>query len=143
MYTSTPALAHTQDMPLGRHAVPTLSKERPMDTRKTAIVTGASQGIGACLVKTFVERGYNAVATSRSMEKSGFQVSKQLALVDGDIGEASAAKKIAETAVERFGGIDTLVNYAGIYFIKPFTDYTAEDIGRLFSTNLYGFVYLS
>ncbi len=114
-----------------------------MTTPRTAIVTGASQGIGACLVNTFIERGYTVVATSRSMEKSGFHASKQLALVDGDIGEASTAKKIAETAVERFGGIDTLVNNAGIYFIKPFSEYTAEDIGKLFSTNLYGFVYLS
>ncbi len=114
-----------------------------MKTGKTAIVTGASQGIGACLVKTFVERGYNVVATARSMEKSGFQASRQLALVDGDIGEASTAKQIAETAVERFGGIDTLVNNAGIYFIKAFPEYTSEDIRKLFSTNLYGFIYLS
>jgi NAD(P)-dependent dehydrogenase (short-subunit alcohol dehydrogenase family) len=114
-----------------------------MKTPRTAIVTGASQGIGACLVKTFMERGYNVVATARSMEKSGFQASPQLALVDGDIGEASTAKKIAETTVERFGGIGTLVNNAGIYFIKPFTEYTTEDIGKLFSTNLYGFIYLT
>jgi NAD(P)-dependent dehydrogenase (short-subunit alcohol dehydrogenase family) len=110
---------------------------------RTAIVTGASQGIGACLVTTLLERGYNVVATSRSMEKSGFQASKQLALVDGDIGEASTAKTIAATTVERFGGIDTLVNNAGIYITKPFPDYTPEDIAKLFSTNLYGFVYLS
>jgi NAD(P)-dependent dehydrogenase (short-subunit alcohol dehydrogenase family) len=114
-----------------------------MKTPRTAIVTGASQGIGACLVTTFLERGYNVVATARNMVKPGFQASKQLALVDGDIGEASTAKKIAETAVERFGGIDTLVNNAGIFFTKPFPEYTTEDIGKLFSTNLYGFVYLS
>jgi short-subunit dehydrogenase len=114
-----------------------------MKTQRTAIVTGASQGIGACLVKTLLERGYHVVATSRSMEKSGFQASKQLALVDGNIGEASTAKKLAETTVEKFGGIDTLVNSAGIFFTKSFTDYSTEDIGKLFSTNLYGFVYLS
>jgi NAD(P)-dependent dehydrogenase (short-subunit alcohol dehydrogenase family) len=114
-----------------------------MTTRRTAIVTGASQGIGACLVKTFIERGYNVVATARSMEKSGFQASRQLALVDGDIGEASTAKKIAETTVATFGGIDTLVNNAGIFFTKPFPAYTSEDVGRLFSTNLYGFIYLT
>jgi NAD(P)-dependent dehydrogenase (short-subunit alcohol dehydrogenase family) len=114
-----------------------------MKTPRTAIVTGASQGIGACLVTTFLERGYNVVATARSMEKPGFQASKQLALVDGDIGEASTAKKIADPAVERFGDIDTLVNNAGIFFTKPFPEYTTEDIGKLFSTNLYGFVYLS
>jgi NAD(P)-dependent dehydrogenase (short-subunit alcohol dehydrogenase family) len=114
-----------------------------MKISRTAIVTGASQGIGACLVKCFLARGYNVVATSHSMEKSGFQASKQLALVDGDIGEASTAKTIAATTVERFGGIDTLVNNAGIYVTKPFPDYTSEDIAKLFSTNLYGFVYLS
>jgi NAD(P)-dependent dehydrogenase (short-subunit alcohol dehydrogenase family) len=114
-----------------------------MKTPRTAIVTGASQGIGACLVTTFLERGYNVVATARGMEKPRFQASKQLALVDGDIGEATTARKIAETAVERFGGVDILVNNAGIFFNKPFPEYTTEDIGKLFSTNLYGFVYLS
>jgi len=114
-----------------------------MKTPKTVIVTGASQGIGACLVKTFLERGYQVVATARSMEKSGFQASKQLALVDGDIGEASTAKNVAAAAIEQFGGIDTLVNNAGIFFPKPFTDYTTEDVRKLISTNLYGFVYLS
>ena len=113
-----------------------------MKAQRTAIVTGASQGIGACLVTTFLERGYNVVATARSMEKSGFQASNQLAFVDGDIGEASTAKNVAETTVERFDGIDVLVNNAGIFFTKPFPDYTTEDARKLFSTNLYGFVYL-
>src|SRR2546427_4761967 len=114
-----------------------------MKTQKTVIVTGASQGIGACPVKTFLERGYQIVATARSMEKSGFQASKQLALVNGDIGEASTARKIAAAAIEQFGGIDILVNNAGIFFTRPFTDYTTEDIRKLVSTNLYGFIYLS
>src|SRR5258708_11819231 len=114
----------------------------PMKTGKTAIVTGASQGIGACLVKTLLERRYNVVAAARSMAKSGFQASKQLALVDGDIGEASTAKQIAETAVERFDSIDTLVNNAGIYFIKALPEYTSEYIRKLFSTNPYAFTYL-
>ena len=114
-----------------------------MNTQKTVIVTGASQGIGASLVKTFLERGYHVVATARNMQKSGFQASKQLALVDGDIGEASTANNVAAAAIEQFGGIDTLVNNAGIFFTKPFTDYTTEDVRKLISTNLYGFVYLS
>jgi NAD(P)-dependent dehydrogenase (short-subunit alcohol dehydrogenase family) len=114
-----------------------------MKTQKTVIVTGASQGIGACLVKTFLKREYTVVATSRSMEKSEFHASKQLALVDGDIGEATTAKNVTQTAIETFGGIDTLVNNAGMYFVKPFTDYTTEDFRRLVSTNLDGFVYLS
>jgi NAD(P)-dependent dehydrogenase (short-subunit alcohol dehydrogenase family) len=77
------------------------------------------------------------------MEKSGFQASKQLALVDGDIGEASTARNIADAAIERFGSIDTLVNNAGIFFTKPFTDYTTEDFRRLVSTNLDGFFSLT
>jgi NAD(P)-dependent dehydrogenase (short-subunit alcohol dehydrogenase family) len=114
-----------------------------MQTPKTAIVTGASQGIGACLVKTLLARGYQVVATARRMEKSGFQASQQLALVDGDIGEASTARHIAATAIEHFGGIDILVNNAGIFFTKPFPEYTMEDVRQLVSTNLYGFVYLT
>src|SRR5207245_5942288 len=103
-------------------------EDRTMKTPKAVIVTGAPQGIGACLVKTFLERGYQVVGTARSMEKSGCQASKQLALVDGDIGEASTAKNVAAAAIEQFGGIDTLVNNAGIFFTKPFTDYTTEDV---------------
>lgn len=114
-----------------------------MQTRHTVIVTGASQGIGACLVKTFVARGSQVVATARHMEQSGFQASQQLALVDGDIGEASTARHIADAAIEHFGGINTLVNNAGIFFTKPFTDYTPEDLRRLVSTNLDGFFYLT
>lgn len=114
-----------------------------MQTPKTVIVTGASQGIGACAVKTFVERGYHVVATARRMEKSGFQASKQLALVDGDIGEVSTARNITEIAIEQFGSIDILVNNAGIFLTKPFPDYTTEDVWKLVSTNLYGFISLS
>ena len=114
-----------------------------MKTSKTAIVTGASQGIGACLVKTFLARGYQVVATARSMEKAGFHASQQLALVNGDIGEADTARNIADTAIERFGGIDTLVNNAGIFFTRPFSDYTTEDFSKLVSTNLGGFFFLT
>jgi len=77
------------------------------------------------------------------MTKSGFHASKQLALVDGDLGEASTAKHITATAIEQFGGIDTLVNNAGIFFTKPFPEYTPEDIRKLVATNLYGFVSLT
>jgi len=112
--------------------------------RKTVIVTGASQGIGACMVKTFLERGYSVVANSRSITKSGaFAPSDKLALVDGDIGEIATAAKIVETATSRFGSIDALVNNAGIFFAKPFTNYTADDFRALSSTNLEGFIYVS
>jgi NAD(P)-dependent dehydrogenase (short-subunit alcohol dehydrogenase family) len=110
-------------------------------TPKTVIVTGASQGIGAGAVKAFLGRGYNVVATSRNVTTSKeLPSSSKLALVDGDIGEAATAARVAETAVSKFGSIDALVNNAGIFFTKPFTDYTAEDFKRLVSTNLDGFI---
>src|SRR5580765_7603259 len=94
--------------------------------RKTVIVTGASQGIGAGIVQSFLDRGYNVVATSRNIGKSGALAgSTQLTLVDGNIGELAVASKIVETAVQKFGSIDALVNNAGIFFTKAFTDYTA------------------
>src|SRR5258706_9271020 len=110
-------------------------------TPKTVIVTGGSQGIGAGAVKAFLGRGYNVVATSRNVTMSkGLPSSSNLALGDGDIGEAATAARAAETAVSKFGSIDALVNNAGIFFTKPFTDYTAEDFKRLVSTNLDGFI---
>ena len=111
---------------------------------KTVIVTGASQGIGAALVKTFLERGYSVVANSRSITKSGaFVPSGQLALVDGDISQLATATKIVETATSKFKSIGALVNNAGIFFSKPFTDYTAEDFKALSSINLEGFIYVT
>src|SRR5271170_7852103 len=110
---------------------------------KTVIVTGASQGIGAGIVRSFLDRGYNVVANSRNITKSGaFTESDHLALVDGSIGESAVASKIVETAVQKFGSVDALVNNAGIFFTKPFTDYTAEDFKALSSTNLEGFLYV-
>src|SRR5271165_535326 len=115
-----------------------------MRKSKTIIVTGASQGIGAGLVQSFLERGYNVVATSRTITQRGiFKPSDKLALVDGDIGLVTTAKKIAETAIEKFGSIDALVNNAGIFFGKPFVEYTADDFKNLVSTNLEGFIYIS
>src|SRR5437762_4718123 len=112
--------------------------------RKTAIVTGASQGIGAGIVKGFVERGYNVVANSRRMTQSAeVAAADRVALVDGHIGEPATAAKVVETALARFQSIDVLVNNAGIFFTKPFTDYTAEDFRSLVSTNLEGFLYVT
>ena len=111
---------------------------------RTVIVTGASQGIGAAIVKTFLERGYSVVANSRNISKSAaFAPSAKLALVDGSIGEAATAAEIARTAMSKFGSIDALINNAGIFFAKPFTDYTAEDFKSLASINLEGFIYIS
>jgi NAD(P)-dependent dehydrogenase (short-subunit alcohol dehydrogenase family) len=111
---------------------------------KTIIVTGASQGIGAGVVQSCLDRGYNVVANSRSIRKSStFLDSDHLALVDGSIGESAVAEKIVATAVQKFGSIDALVNNAGIFFTKPFTDYTAEDFKALSSTNLEGFLFIT
>src|SRR5881296_2750479 len=102
--------------------------------QKTAIVTGASQGIGAGIVKAFVEHGFNVVANSRKVTQSTEVVaSSHVALVDGHIGEPATAARIVETALSRFKSIDALVNNAGIFFTKPFTDYTAEDFKSLVS----------
>jgi NAD(P)-dependent dehydrogenase (short-subunit alcohol dehydrogenase family) len=113
-------------------------------SRKTAIVTGASQGIGAGIVKGFVERGFNVVANSRKVTHSiEVAASNQVALVDGHIGRPATAAKIVETALSRFKSLDALVNSAGIFITKPFTDYTAEDFKSLVSTNVEGFLYIT
>jgi NAD(P)-dependent dehydrogenase (short-subunit alcohol dehydrogenase family) len=114
------------------------------DTAKTVIVTGASQGIGAGVVTAFLERGYRVVATSRTVTRSGeIPVSDNIARVGGNIGEAATAEAVTRTAIDRFGSIDALVNNAGIFFTKPFTDYTPEDFRSLVATNLEGFLYVT
>jgi NAD(P)-dependent dehydrogenase (short-subunit alcohol dehydrogenase family) len=115
-----------------------------VDTRKTAIITGASRGIGAGLVEAFFKRGYNVVANSRNITKGNpFAASPKLALVDGDIGDRNTAAKIVDTAVSKFGGIDVLINNAGVLIAKPFTEYTTEDFNTLVSTTLADFFYVS
>lgn len=112
--------------------------------QKTIIVTGASQGIGAAIATLFLNRGYNVVGTSRhASNKNELAKSERLALVDGDIGQAGTAKQAVETAIERFGSVDALVNNAGIFFPKPFLNYTMEDFRALSSTNLDGFIHIT
>ena len=111
------------------------------NSQKTAIVTGASQGIGAGVVEAFLKRGYSVVANSRNITKANpFPAAANVALVDGDIGDPRTAAKIVDTAVSRFGRIDVLVNNAGIFIPKPFTEYTTEDLNALVSTTLAGTV---
>jgi NAD(P)-dependent dehydrogenase (short-subunit alcohol dehydrogenase family) len=112
--------------------------------RKTAIVTGASRGFGAGIVREFLERGFNVVASSRTMtESTEVSASSRVALVDGDIGEPRTAAAIVRTALSRFESIDALVNNAGIFLSKSFTDYTPEDFKVLVSTNVGGFLYIT
>ena len=111
---------------------------------KTVIVTGASQGIGAGVVRAFLARGYNVVGTARQATKSKeLPLSDHLAVIDGDIGQFATAQKIAELAVTKFGSIDAVVANAGIFLVKPFTEYTPEDFDALVSTNLAGFIHIT
>jgi NAD(P)-dependent dehydrogenase (short-subunit alcohol dehydrogenase family) len=111
-----------------------------MNTRKVAVITGASQGIGAALVAAYQGLGYAVVANSRSIAPSS---TEGIATVAGDIADPSVAERVVATAVERFGRIDTLVNNAGVFLAKPFTDYTDEDYDAVTGVNLRGFFEVS
>jgi len=111
---------------------------------KTVIVTGASQGIGAGIVLMFLARGYNVVGTARNATKSReLSASDHLALIDGDIGQFETAQKVAELAIKKFGSIDAVVANAGVFVVKPFTDYTVDDFRALVTTNLLGFIHIT
>jgi len=113
-----------------------------MSGKKTAIITGASGGIGAGLVEGFLREGYNVVATSREANRE-LTTSGSLVVLDGDIGKQQTAAHAVEAAINNFGTIDVLVNNAGIFLTKPFTDFTTEDFDALVSTNLLGFFYIT
>jgi NAD(P)-dependent dehydrogenase (short-subunit alcohol dehydrogenase family) len=108
--------------------------------RKTMIVTGAAKGIGAGVTNAFIKRGYNVVANSLNITASTFAATDQLAVVRGDIGDPSTARDIASAAIETFGSIDGVVNNAGIFVSKPFTEYTIQDFENLSGTNLQGYI---
>jgi len=108
--------------------------------QKVAVVTGASQGIGAALVKAYRGRDYRVVATSRSIKPSG---DPDILAVAGDIADPATAERVVREALARFGRIDSLVNNAGIFIAKPFTDYTAEDFQAKIATNLAGFFHIT
>jgi NAD(P)-dependent dehydrogenase (short-subunit alcohol dehydrogenase family) len=108
--------------------------------RKVAIITGASQGIGAGLVKAYRDRNYRVVATSRSIKQGG---DADVVAVAGDIGDPATAERVMKEAISRFGRVDTLVNNAGIFISKPFTDYTIDDFRSKIWTNLAGFFHIT
>jgi NAD(P)-dependent dehydrogenase (short-subunit alcohol dehydrogenase family) len=114
-----------------------------MPEGKTVLVTGASKGIGAAIARAFLDRGYNVVSTARNITEAGIVPTPHLALVDGDISQAATAKKVVQTAMTSFGSIDHVVNNAGIFSVKSFTDYTADEFHRFVSTNLEGFIYIT
>jgi NAD(P)-dependent dehydrogenase (short-subunit alcohol dehydrogenase family) len=113
-----------------------------MSGKKTAIITGASGGIGAGLVERFLREGYNVVATSREARRK-LTAADGLVLVDGDIGKSQTASQAVDAAIDNFGTIDVLVNNAGIFLNKPFLDFTIEDFDALISANLLGFFYMT
>jgi NAD(P)-dependent dehydrogenase (short-subunit alcohol dehydrogenase family) len=113
-----------------------------MARKKTAIVTGAQQGIGAGLVEGFLKVGYNVVGTSLAATTS-LSASPSLVLVDGDISKPETGSRTVEAAIQHFGTIDVLVNNAGIFYTKPFTDFTTDDFNALVSINLLGFLYIT
>jgi NAD(P)-dependent dehydrogenase (short-subunit alcohol dehydrogenase family) len=108
--------------------------------RKVAVVTGASQGIGAGLVRGFLDRGYRVVANSRSIRPDG---SADVLAVPGDIADPAVAERVISEAVLKFGRVDTLVNNAGMFIAKSFTEYTPADFATKISLNLAGFFYVS
>jgi NAD(P)-dependent dehydrogenase (short-subunit alcohol dehydrogenase family) len=110
------------------------------DPRKVAVITGASQGIGAGLVDAFLEQGYRVVATSRTIKPNG---NPDVLAIAGDIGDPATGRRVIEEALKVFGRVDTLVNNAGIFVARPFTDYTAEQYGNVVATNLGGFFHIS
>ena len=113
-----------------------------MAKNKTAIVTGAQQGIGAGIVDGFLKNGYSVVATSLRASES-LRSSPDLIVIDGDIRDSETAAKSIEAALSRFGSVDVLVNNAGIYITKPFTEFTTDDFNALVSINLLGFLHMT
>ncbi|MGD0557897.1 MAG: SDR family oxidoreductase [Streptosporangiaceae bacterium] len=110
------------------------------DGQKVAIVTGGSQGIGASVVAAYRQQGWSVVASARKMKPSG---DPDVLTVEGDIADPATAERIVSEALGRFGHIDTLINNAGVYISKPFTDYTAEDYAVVVGVNLTGFFWLT
>jgi NAD(P)-dependent dehydrogenase (short-subunit alcohol dehydrogenase family) len=108
--------------------------------QKVAVITGASRGIGAALVKAYRDRSYHVIATARSIEPS---TDDHIVAVRGDIGERNTAERVIAKAVGRFGHIDTLINNAGIFIAKPFTQYTGADYAAILGVNLAGFFHIT
>src|ERR1700729_4558811 len=104
--------------------------------QKVAVVTGASQGLGASIVDAYRKLGYAVVAPSRSITPSG---DPGILTVQGDIADPATAERVIAAGLAQFGRIDTLVNNAGIFVAKPFTDYTEDDFGSVTGVNLDGF----
>src|SRR6201990_3601619 len=108
--------------------------------RKVAVITGASQGMGAALVEAYRERGYGVVATARSIKPTN---DEQILVVPGDITDRKTAGRAISEGLDRFGRIDTLINNAGVFIAKPFTEYTGADYATVLGVNLTGFFHIT
>jgi NAD(P)-dependent dehydrogenase (short-subunit alcohol dehydrogenase family) len=114
------------------------------NAHQTAIVTGASSGIGLGVTQALLERSYRVVANSRTISKSTeLKTSENLVLVDGDISKKDTAIRVAKAAMTHFGRVDLLFNGAGIYLSKPFTEYTPEDFELMVGTNVAGYFFIT
>ena len=112
--------------------------------KRVAIVTGASSGMGLGITQALLEHGYRVVANSRNISKSkDLKPSPDLILVDGNIGKLDSAIKVADAAIKNFDRIDLLVNNAGIYITKSFTDYTPADFELMIGTNVAGYFFIT
>lgn len=121
-----------------------MSAKHTAYTNHTAIITGASSGIGLGLTKALLSNGYRVVANARRASAAGtLEPSPNLVLVDGDVADPETGATLTRTAVERFGSVDLLVNNAGVFVAKPFTESTVEDFHRLVATNLIGFFHVT
>jgi hypothetical protein len=148
------AAAQLRETPLPRRTADRRNRGRPIKPAslfirgeevmsadgKVVIVTGASQGIGAGLVRAFRARGYRVIANSRTIKPSN---DRDALAVSGDIADAATAQRAVATAVERFGRVDTLINNAGIFVSKPFLEYTEADFSRVLAVNLAGFFHIT
>lgn len=114
-----------------------------MKNKETVIITGAGKGIGAALVEAFLKRGYNVVANSRSFANGKLDARADLELVPGDIGHKNTAERAVESAISKFGSIDHVVNNAGIFTARRFTDYSVDEFRQFVSTNLEGFIFIT
>ena len=115
-----------------------------MNATRTAIVTGASSGIGLGITNGLLTSGYRVIANARHILSAGtLSASSSLVLVDGDVADPHLAASLTKTAVDRFGSVDLVVNNAGIFIAKPFTETTVDDYQRLVATNLTGFLHVT
>ena len=121
-----------------------MNAEPEINSERVAIVTGASSGMGLAITQALLERGYKVVANSRTISRSAeLKASANLVLVDGDISLKATATSVANAAITKFGRVDLLVNSAGIYISKPFTECTPEDFDRMIATNVRGYFFIT